>query len=447
MSRVSGSPSSLAAGGPDADWRNWTGNHRARATKVTRPASAAEVAEAVRAAADAGHRVKPVGTGHSFSDIAHTTEIRLDTSALSALVSVDRETRLVTVQPGMPLRVLNELLATHGLALPNLGDIDEQTVGGAISTGTHGTGTNLGNLSTFVAGFTLVTASGEVLHCTADANPDLFTAGRVGLGALGVLVEVTLQCVEAFTLLADERPMPLATVLAEIDTYVAENDHVDMFWFPYTEKAQVKRNNRVAADERPLTRWRGWLDDDFLANSVFGAVCGLGRAAPGLVRPINAIAARALTPRVYTARSDKVFCTPRRVRFTEMEYSVPRAALGEVFAAARRIVDRLPFRVNFPIEVRFTGADDIWLSHGYGRDSAYVAVQQYVGMPYEPYFRAFEEVCTGLDGRPHWGKLHYRDAESLRGTYPRFDDFLALRDRLDPGRLFANPYTDRILGP
>jgi L-gulonolactone oxidase len=129
-----------------------------------------------------------------------------------------------------------------------------------------------------------------------------------------------------------------------------------------------------------------------------------------------------------------------------MEYGIPRAAFPEAFAALRRIVDDLPFRVQFPVECRFTGPDDVWLSHGYGRDSAYVAVQQYVGVPYEPFFRAFEKVCLGLEGRPHWGKLHYRDAESLRPAYPRFDDFLAVRDRLDPNRIFANAYTDRVLG-
>jgi L-gulonolactone oxidase len=129
-----------------------------------------------------------------------------------------------------------------------------------------------------------------------------------------------------------------------------------------------------------------------------------------------------------------------------MEYGLPRDALPTAFAELRRIVERLPFKVSFPVEVRFTAADDIWLSHGYGRDSAYVAIHQYVGMPYEPYMRAFEEVATSLGGRPHWGKLHWRDASSLRTVYPRFDDFLAVRERVDPRRLFANAYTRQIFG-
>jgi len=261
-----------------------------------------------------------------------------------------------------------------------------------------------------------------------------------------VLTSVTLQCDEAFVLRAHERPGRLADVLTTWEDLVAENDHCDVYWFPYTDRVQVKTNNRVPVSDRPLARWRGWLDDDFLSNTAYGGVCRLGRAVPALVPAINALNARALTERTYTARSDLVFCTPRRVRFTEMEYGVPRAALPDVLAELPRLIGRLPLKVQYPVEVRFTAPDDIWLSHGYGRESAYVAVHQFVGAPYEPYFRAFEAFVAPLGGRPHWGKLHYRDADSLRPQYERFDDFLALRDRLDPARVFANRYTEQVLG-
>ena len=236
-------------------------------------------------------------------------------------------------------------------------------------------------------------------------------------------------------------------MLGDLTGLVGRHDHVEFYWFPYTDRVQLKTNDRVPADDRPLPRWRGWLDDELLANTVFAGACRLGRAVPPLVPTISAVSARALTERTYTGRSDTVFCTPRRVRFVEMEYGIPRAALPQALAELRRIVDRLPFKVLFPVEVRFTAADDIWLSHGYGRDSAYLAVHQYVGMPYEPYFRAFEEVAAGLGGRPHWGKLHYRDAASLATAYPRFADFQDLRARLDPGRVLTNPHLDHILGP
>jgi L-gulonolactone oxidase len=429
-----------------AAWVNWAGNQRAASAQVARPTSTAEVAAVVRDAAAAGRSVKAVGSGHSFTGAAVTDGLLLDLSRLSGPVSVDEATRLVTVPAGTALSTLNQLLAEHGLALPNLGDIDAQTIAGAISTGTHGTGGRLGCLSTFVTALTLVTASGEVLTCDATERPDVFAAARVGLGALGVLTEVTLRCVDAFVLRADERPAPLAEVLAGLDEHVAGNDHVEFYWFPYTERVQLKRNNRVPADDRPLSGARRWLDDEFLANTVFAGACRLGRAVPAVAPAIHAISARALSARVYTGRSDRVFCTSRRVRFVEMEYGLPRAALPEAFAGLRRLVEELPFKVLFPVEVRFTAADDIWLSHGYGRDSAYIAIHQYVGAPHEPYFRAFERIAQDLGGRPHWGKLHYRDAGTLRPAYPRFADFLTVRDRLDPDRVFANAYTDRVLG-
>jgi L-gulonolactone oxidase len=428
-------------------WQNWGRTQRATAATVLLPADEGELLSDIRLHAGEGRRFKAVGSGHSFTDIAAADDIRLDLSALAGLVSVDRAEGLVTVWAGTTLRAVNEMLAAHGLALPNLGDIDAQGIAGAISTGTHGTGATFGCLSTFVTGLRLVTSTGEVIACSATERPDVFAAARVGLGALGVITEVTLRCAEAFVLRADERPDRLATVLADLPARIAQNDHFEFYWFPYTDRVQVKRNNRVPADDAPLPRWRGWLDDEFLSNTMFAGVCRFGRAVPAAVPAINAINARALTARAYTGRSDRVFCMPRRVRFVEMEYGLPRAALPDALDALRRIIDGLPFKVQFPVEVRFTAPDDIWLSHGYDRESAYVAIHQYVGAPYEPYFRAFEATCTGLGGRPHWGKMHYRDAGSLRPAYPRFDDFLAVRDRLDPDRHFANAYTDRILGP
>jgi L-gulonolactone oxidase len=423
-------------------WRNWGGNQQALAVDVLTPGSVDEVSALVKAASGSGRRVKVVGSGHSFAAIALADDQRLHLHRMAGPVAIDGH--LVTVQAGMPMYALNALLAEHGLAVPNLGDIDTQTVAGAISTGTHGTGMAHSTLASCVESATVVTGTGQILRL--DSSSDWFPAVRLGLGALGVLVEVTLRCVDAFTLLADERPMPLAEVLARLDDEIAGNEHAEFYWYPYTDRTQLKRSNRVPASDRPLTRFRGWLDDDFLANTLFQGGCRFGQAIPAVVPTLSAVAARILTARTYTGRSDRVFCTPRRVRFTEMEYEVPRAAMPEVLAALPGIIDGLPFKVQFPVEVRFTGPDDVWLSHGYGRESAYIAVHQFAGSPYEPYFRAVEAVCEPLGGRPHWGKLHYRNADSLRTVYPRFDEFLAVREKLDPARVFTNGYLDRVLG-
>jgi FAD-linked oxidoreductase len=423
-------------------WTNWGGNQQAQATEILTPGTVDELVAQVKEASASGRRIKAVGSGHSFTAIAVANDQRLFLHRMAGLVSVDAP--LVTVQAGMPLYVLNAVLAEHGLAMPNLGDIDQQTVAGAISTGTHGTGIKHSTLASCVEAVTLVTGSGEVLSVGKD-DP-IFPAARLGLGALGVLVEVTLRCVEAFTLLADERPMALTDVLAGLDEWISANDHAEFYWYPYTDRAQLKINNKVPTHDQPLSKFRGWMDDEFLSNTVFGAVCRLGKAVPGVVPTVSAVAARALTARTYTERSDRVFCTPRRVHFTEMEYEIPRAALPEVISALPKVIDSLPFKVQFPVEVRFTGPDDIWLSHGYGRESAYVAVHQFTGVDYEPYFRAVEAICQPLGGRPHWGKLHYRSADDLRPAYPKFDDFVAVRDRLDPARVFTNEYLDRVLG-
>jgi L-gulonolactone oxidase len=430
----------------DGAWSNWSGNQQTTAARVAHPTSTEEVTALIRAAREEGLTVKAVGAGHSFTPAATTSGVRLHLDRLAGPVSVDPVERLVTVPAGWSLRELNQVLTEHRLALPNLGDIDSQTLAGAISTGTHGTGARLGCLATFVSALTLVTGSGTVLHCSATQNPEVFAAARVGVGALGVLTEVTLRCVDAFTLRAEERPENINDVFAGLDEHIGGNDHFEMYWFPYTDRVQTKKNNRVPASDQPLGRMRGWLEDEFLSNTVFAGACRVGRSVPALIPTITAIEARALSPRVYTAPSHEVFCTPRRVRFVEMEYGLPRAALPEAFTALRQILDRLPFKVIFPVEVRISAADDIWLSHGYGRDSAYIAIHQYVGMPYEPYFRAFERVAGDLGGRPHWGKLHWRGAEDLRPAYPHFDDFLAVRDRLDPDRVFANGYTQQIFG-
>jgi FAD-linked oxidoreductase len=425
-------------------WSNWAGNQTANAARVAHPSSAAELGEVFRAAAGDGLRVKAVGSGHSFTSTAATDGVRVELDRMASLVRVDGD--LVTVEAGMPLSVLNATLAANGLAMPNLGDIDAQTISGALSTGTHGTGAGFGCLSTFIEALTLVTADGTELSCSATQNPELFAAARVNIGALGVLSTVTLRCAPAFVLRADERPASLADVWSGLPEHVGANDHFEFYWFPYTDRVQIKRNNRVAAVDAPLAGWRRWLDDDFLSNTVFGAACRIGRAFPAAVPPISRVSARALSARTYTAPSHEVFCTPRRVRFVEMEYGLPRAALREAFDGLRSVVAGLPYKIQFPVEVRFTAADDIWLSHGHGRDNAYIAIHQYAGAPFEEYFRRFEAVTTPLGGRPHWGKMHFRTAESLAQAYPHHADFVALRDKLDPNRLFANAYTERVLG-
>ncbi|MGH3715299.1 MAG: D-arabinono-1,4-lactone oxidase [Micromonosporaceae bacterium] len=430
-------------------WQNWAGNQRTTARRVARPTGRDELVAAVRDAASDGLPLKPVGAGHSFTSIAATDGVRVVLDAYRRPVEIDRVGRRARVQAGMPLHQLNEWLAEHGLAMGNLGDIDRQTIAGAISTGTHGTGGRLPGLAGFVEELELITGTGEVVRCSATERPDVFHAARVGLGAVGLISEVTLRCEESYGLHADERPMSMQTILNEVDEQVAANDHFEFFWMPYTERALVKRLNRMDPDEptQPMSGVKSWWERSMVENLGLGAVCRLGRRTPRMIPRLNRVIAGAMSPRVYSDVSYQVLCTPRNVRFYEMEYNVPRAATREALAAIRKVIAKSEVKTNFPVEVRFAAADDIWMSPAYGRDAAYFAVHQFVGMPYQSLFRECEAVLKDLDGRPHWAKLHQLTAPDIADRYPKFSDFLAVRDRLDPDRLFRNDYLDRVLGP
>ncbi|MFI9253560.1 D-arabinono-1,4-lactone oxidase [Streptomyces sp. NPDC053069] len=437
---------SSTASGKNGTWRNWGGNVSARPARQVAPASVDELAAAVRRAAEDGLKVKAVGTGHSFTSIAATDGVSIRPQLLTGIRRIDREAMTVTVQAGTPLKRLNVALAREGLSLTNMGDIMEQTVSGATSTGTHGTGRASGSIAAQIKGLELVTADGSVLTCSEKENPDVFAAARIGLGALGIVTAITFAVEPLFLLAAREEPMPFERVLAEFDQLWAENEHFEFYWFPHTGSTNTKRNNRSAGPEQPVGQPAGWFEDEFLSNGVFQVAQWVGRAVPATVPAIARISSKALSARTYTDIPYKVFTSPRRVRFVEMEYAVPRAALTETLRELKTMVDRSGLRVSFPVEVRTAPADDITLSTASGRDTAYVAVHMFRGTPYQAYFTAAERIFTAHEGRPHWGKVHTRDAEYFARVYPRFDEFTALRDRLDPERLFQNDYLRRVLG-
>jgi len=427
---------------------NWAGNQHWTPADVVAPASVDDVAAAVKRARERDLRVKPIGAGHSFTAIAATDGVQISLDALTGIVRADRGTGLVTLRGGTRLRDIPRLLAPHGLAMTNLGDIDSQSIAGAISTGTHGTGGRFGGIATQVRGLTLVLADGSVVDCDAEREPELFQAARLGLGAIGVIAAVTLQCEPAFLLHAVEKPVPLDEMLATFEERVDAHDHVEFFWFPHTTGTLYKQKTRLPGDatRRPLSRRRAWWDDEFLSNTVFAWVCELGRAAPVTIPPLAVVSAKALGARELVDASASVFVTQRRVRFRETEWSIPRAALGEAIGAIRTLIERRGWRISFPIEVRVAAADDLWLSTAHGRDSVYIAAHQYHRTPHEDYFQAVQDVMLGLEGRPHWGKLHYLDAAALSTRYPKFGDFLAVRDRVDPERRFSNAHLEHVLG-
>ncbi|HKE13127.1 MAG TPA: D-arabinono-1,4-lactone oxidase [Myxococcota bacterium] len=426
-------------------WRNWGRTVVAHPREQLLPGSEEELCDIVRSAARAGERVKAIGAGHSFSAIAATDGRLLRLDRYTRVLRVDRERLTAEVQAGIPLSRLSEELLVHGLALPNLGDIASQSIAGAISTATHGTGRGLGNLATFVRGLSLVGAEGEILRCSAEERPELFRVARVGLGALGIVSTVTLQCVPAFPLHALEMPLRLDAVLEALDEHVDGNDHFEFFWVPHTGWALTKRNNRTERGIAPRGAWAEFRDDVLLSNLGFGLLCRLGRLRPAWIPRL----ARALPSagRVeYVDHSHRVFASPRLVRFSEMEYAIPRAAARQAISRLVEMVKARGFLLSFPVEVRFVAGDDIPLSPAFGRETCYIAVHVFQGMAYEPYFRAVEEIMRSYGGRPHWGKIHFQGEDTLRELYPEWERFQAVRGALDPAQRFSNPYLIHVLG-
>ena len=431
----------------DGSWHNWTGDQTCRPAEIVSPGSREELAQAVAAASAAGRRVRVAGSGHSFTEAALTEGTMLRIEALRGVLDADPASGLVKVGGGTVLADLGEELAALGLAMENLGDVDRQTIAGSISTGTHGTGARLGNISARVEGLELVLGDGSVRQLAAATDPELLRAARVGIGALGVISAVTLRCFPAFTLLRVDSPHPREEVLDSFHERADANDHFELFTFPYADTALVLERNRVENEPRPRGRVAAYLNDVILENWALEALSATGRLFPRAIPALSRLAARAASGSSTIDRSDRVFANQRRVRFTEMEYALPREHGPE---AARRVVDWVRenrYPVFFPIEMRVSAGDDASLSPAHGRASAYVAVHQYRGMEWRPYFEAVEEIMRSYGGRPHWGKRHFQSAASLAPLYPAWEEFRRAREALDPGRTFVNEYTERVLGP
>ena len=427
-------------------WRNWGRTESVTPVERVRPTSADEVASIIRSARDRRLRVKAVGTGHSFTGIAVARGIQLDMSGLTGVVAANGTE--VTLGAGTVLHDLPPLLDPLGLALQNMGDVDVQTITGATSTGTHGTGAKFGGLATRVTGATIATADGSLLTVNRSTNADLLPAVALGLGALGVLVDVTVDCVPSFKLHSVEQREPLRAVLDDWQRRIGDVDHFEFYYFPHTEVALTKTNHRVGLDApgRSLGRVQRWWEDDALPNRYYAASCGFQRMMPGSTPAINRMSVQVTGVREFTDLSYRVFSVPRRVHFREMEYALPVAEIPEVLDEIRALIARKNWTISFPIEVRAAAPDDLWLSTATGRATGYIAVHRYHREDPTEYFAAVEEIFKAHQGRPHWGKMNTRTADDLAPTYPHFADFVAVRDRLDPERMFGNDYLDRVLG-
>ena len=425
-------------------WSNWSGGVVCYPEQIIRPASVDEIVEVVKTAVSQNKTIRLIGAGHSFTPVAQTDSLMVSLDNYQGIESVDDETGYVKVRAGTRLHQLGQALQAHGLAQENLGDINVQSIAGAVSTGTHGTGASLRTIATQVVAMTLVNGHGERVTISAAENSKLLNAARISLGMLGIIVDVTLRTVPAYKLHAQIQPAQLDDVLTHLSTHKA-NRHFEFFWFPHTQAVQLKEMNITDAPAQK-EGFGTWLNDVVIENGAFELISRLSRRFPNRTPQFNRLSGRFISEVEKVNHSHKVFATTRTVRFEEMEYNIPAEAFTDCVREIEATIDRQQFAVNFPIECRFVAADEIWLSPAYQRESAYLAVHMYKGMPYQEYFAAMERIFKKFNGRPHWGKRHNFTPEDVHASYPKAAEFLQTRETMDPQGIFLNDHLKNTFG-
>lgn len=427
----------------DGRFANWARTASSVPAQWQLPATEDDVVALVQRARADGRRVRCVGAGHSFSPIAAPTDIAVSLDNLRGIVGYDDTT--VTVRAGTRLRDLNAALAERGLALPILGSIAEQSLAGAIATGTHGSSLTHPNLSGLVRGIRLVDGTGTVLDLDED-DPRL-DAARVHLGALGIITRVGIEVVPAFALRERIEWLPVGDVAAALPEISTSAEYTKVWWMPHTPNALVFRYERAPAPRNLVAvRADRFVDERIVHRSLLPAVFAAQRMQSGWVPAFNRMAGRTLKKASRIGPSPMLFSTPMPARHTETEASIPLASGGAAFDAAVQVVDDAAVHVNFITELRFVKGDTGWLSPAYGGDVVQLGAYTAVLGHRDRYFAEFWRRMHALDARPHWGKELDHGADELRSLYPRFDDFTGVRAQLDPDRMFANPFLDRVLG-
>ncbi|MFZ1757225.1 MAG: D-arabinono-1,4-lactone oxidase [Caldilineaceae bacterium] len=400
------------------EWQNWAGNVTATPQQIAHPGNEAELAGLIQKTAYAGRPVRVVGSGHSFQPLCATDGLLLSLDGLQGVIAADSSTGRATVWAGTKLHALGEPLRAAGLALENMGDIDRQSVAGATATGTHGTGPTLGNLSSQVVGLRLVTAAGQTLDINGTDQPALFSAAQVSLGSLGVITQATLRCLPVYRLHERTWAEPFADCMARLDERIAATRHFEFFWVPGEDVAACKALQPVESES--------------------------GQASenpPALSERLR----RYIGPE-RVDWSYRIFPSERNNRFVEMEFAVPAADGPACMHEIRALMQEHHPAVQWPVEYRTLAADNSWLSPAYRRHSVTISVHQAADLPYADFFADAETIFRRYRGRPHWGKLHSHTAADFAALYPRWDDFQAVRQELDPKGRFLNDYLRRVFG-
>jgi len=421
-------------------WSNWSGSVSCEPGWLLSPSSRQSIERIVMECVSAGRGLRVAGSGHSFTPLVETSDLIMSLENWTGVENVDFSGRQARVKAGTPLGELTEALHRRGTALHNLGDIDDQTVSGAMSTGTHGTGRGFGILSTQIEELEMVTPGEGLITCSKQENREWFQAAQVSLGALGVVTELVLEIEPQYNLRMVQKPMELEECLDRLEDLKYEHRHFEFFWFPGTEWVMTKTLDPTGE----AGEGRGGFGE-FMENSVFGYLASISSSASFLNPMLRKTLVAGLSEEEAVGPSHKIFPTRREVKFNEMEYAVPAGDAPEVLREIKNYIERDSLDVMFPVECRFVKGDDIYLSPAHNRESAFLAVHKYFKKPYESYFRGCEEIFLEYEGRPHWGKIHYLNSSQLRQRYPRWGRFQKVRGELDPKGIMLNDHLRKVI--
>lgn len=424
--------------------KNWSGNQKWTPNKLIQPYTTDEIISVVKSAISNKKKIRVFGSKTSSSSLNNTNDISLNLDNYQGIIHIDKANYLVTVKSGTKLYKLTKILAKNDLALENLGDFNKQSIAGAIATATHGSGIYLGILSTQVVGIKFINGLGKEIYCSRKEKPELFKCMQVSLGTLGIVTEITLSCIDKYRVKLDKFSEKISDVLANINDYNANNRNFELLWFPYTNNTLTKYSN-ITNFKADRSTFYNFINDHILENYMFSLMCNLTKWFPNLRFSFSKFMTLFLLDSTRVKQYEDIYITPKNFKFNEMEYSVPIDAYQDAMKDVIKLVNSKKYKVFFPIQNRFVAQDNIYLSPCYKRVSAYISCHVFKGKDYHNYFKDLEEIFTAYEGRPHWGKIHYKKSDYFKKVYPMFEKFNQKREEHDPNNIFLNEYLKEIL--
>ncbi|KAG1472052.1 hypothetical protein G6F56_001766 [Rhizopus delemar] len=428
-------------------FKNWSKTFSCSPELLFSPETENQVKKIILLASKFNKTLKAVGSGHSPSDLACSSGFMITLDRMNRLLNVNKTNNTVSVEAGMSLHTLHKVLRENGFSLSNLGSISDQSIGGVMATATHGTGAHFGCLSSLIVDLTLIAADGRVIFCSFQENRDIFEAARCSLGALGIITRMSLKVEPDFRLEAIQKPEKFSKVLKNWDAVIHSSEHTRVWWYPHTDDCVVWKANRT--DKPKYRSAPSYFMERIYGFHIYQALLNITRYGTSLIPLLTKMMFNTLhsKPVHLVDDSNKIFnfdCLfPQYVNEWAIDWKDAPAALQKL----DRFINENDLKVHFPVEIRFVDQDDIWLSPAYGRKTCYIGVIMYrpygKPVPYKKYWKAYEDIMREYNGRPHWAKAHGQTRHDLEASYPKFNDFLKVREKLDPKGIFVNDYLRR----